>query len=46
MFFPTLNSLLVTFAFYIHNSSFIKTIYFGYIIDVQWLYIQSTLNIK
>ena len=46
MFFPTLYSLLVTFAFYIHNSSFIETIYIGYIDDVQRLYIQSTLNIK
>ena len=46
MFFPTLNSLLVTFAFYIQNSSFIETIYFDYINDVQRLYIQSILNIK
>ena len=46
MFFPTLNSLLVTFDFYIHNSSFIETINCEYINDVQRLYIQSTLNIK
>ena len=46
MFFPTLYSLLVTFDFYIHNSSFIETIYFGCINDVQRLYIQSALNIK
>ena len=46
MFFPTLNSLLVTFAFYIYNSSFIESMYFGYINDVHRLYIQSILNIK